>query len=607
MKNLKKLFAILHKWKSYYLLSAVLLIVSTFFRMLEPKVLQVTIDGVISWYGSGGKEAVAITDSIGRFIFSLLPTLQPQNLLTVLTAIVLVYLFIALLRSATMFVSSAIAAQSTEKAIKRLRDNLFAYLQRLPMSFHITATTGELIQRCTGDVDTVRKFIGTQVVDVVLLSTVFLFSFGMMLNMNVTYALIAVCLVPFIFIQSYIFFKRESTVWEAHEAEQDKLTSLVEENLGGIRVVKAFAREQAEIDRFEKQNRAKLSIGLKHVDLHAQFWPLSDMLFHLQITLSILAGGYFTLNNQITVGELTAFYSYIVMVSWPMRNIGRVLSQMSMALVAIERLSAIMDAPAEDYSGITNAAVKGQVAFRNVWFKYPGTDLYVLKDVSFTVEPGEQVALMGPTGAGKSTIIALLSRFYEPEKGEIFLDGININKYSKEFLRSNIGVVLQKPFLFSTTIKRNIAYVNPEAEEEKLIEAAQAASIHEIIHIFPQGYDTMVGEKGVSLSGGQKQRVTLARTLLETPAILVLDDATSAVDTETEYDIQMALQQYTGNKTVFIIAHRVTSVQHASRIIVLDKGQIVQNGTPAQLQQEEDGFYSRIYQVQVAIENEILN
>jgi len=607
MKNLQKLFAILHKWKSYYLLSAVLLIVSTLFRMLEPKVLQVTIDGVINWYASGGKDAVAIADGIGRFIFALLPALQPHNLLTVLVAMVFVYIVIALLRSATMFISSAIAAHTTEKAVKRLRDNLFAYLQRLPMSFHITATTGELIQRCTGDVDTVRKFIGTQVVDVVLLSSVFLFSFGMMLNMNVAYALIAVSLVPFIFIQSYIFFKREGAVWEAHEAEQDKLTSMVEENLGGIRVVKAFAREQSEIDRFETQNRAKLGIGLKHVELHAHFWPLSDMLFHLQITLSILAGGYFTLNNQITVGELTAFYSYIVMVSWPMRNIGRVLSQMSMALVAIERLSGILDAPAEDYSGIANTTIKGRVEFRNVWFKYPGSNFYALKNVSFSVQAGEQIALMGPTGAGKSTIISLLSRFYKPEKGEIYLDGVNLKEYSKEFLRSKIGVVLQKPFLFSTTIKRNIAYVNPNAEEEKLIEAAQAASIHEIIHIFPQGYDTMVGEKGVSLSGGQKQRVTLARTLLETPAILVLDDATSAVDTETEYDIQMALQQYTGNKTVFVIAHRVTSVQHANRIIVLDKGEIVQNGTPLELQQEENGFYSRIYQVQAAIENEILN
>ena len=207
MKNLQKLFAILHKWKSYYLLSAVLLIVSTLFRMLEPKVLQVTIDGVINWYASGGKDAVAIADGIGRFIFALLPALQPHNLLTVLVAMVFVYIVIALLRSATMFISSAIAAHTTEKAVKRLRDNLFAYLQRLPMSFHITATTGELIQRCTGDVDTVRKFIGTQVVDVVLLSSVFFFSFGMMLNMNVAYALIAVSLVPFIFIQSYIFFK----------------------------------------------------------------------------------------------------------------------------------------------------------------------------------------------------------------------------------------------------------------------------------------------------------------------------------------------------------------------------------------------------------------
>ena len=603
MQNFYKLFAILHKWKPFYLIAAILLIVSTLFRMLEPKVLQITIDGVISWYQNGNSE---ISDGFGKFIFGILPELKADNITYILICVALVYIAIAFLRSATMFVSSAIAAHSTEKAIKRLRDNLFAHLQLLPMSFHITATTGELIQRCTGDVDTVKRFIGTQVVDVVLLATVFLASFAMMFSMNPTYSLIAICLVPFIFIQSYVFFKRESKVWEEHEAEQDKLTSIVEENLGGIRVVKAFAREDSENEKFEQQNQAKLSIGIRHVNLHAIFWPLSDFLFHLQITISILAGGYFTLNNIITVGELTAFYSYIVMVSWPMRNIGRVISQMSMALVAVERLSGIMDSPTEDYSGINTGNVKGQVEFKNVWFKYPGSEEYVLKDVSFIVYPGQKVALMGPTGAGKSTLIALLTRFYEPDKGEIMLDGKNITEYNKQFLRNRIGVVLQKPFLFSTTIRRNIAYTNPNVDEEKLIQASRAASIHEMIHIFPQGYETMVGEKGVSLSGGQKQRVTLARTLLESPDILVLDDATSAVDTETEYDIQQALDNYTGNKTLFVIAHRVTSVHHVDRIVVMNKGEVAQFGTPEELL-NIDGFYSQIYQVQVAIENEILH
>jgi len=603
MQNFYKLFSILHKWKPFYLLAAILLIISTLFRMLEPKVLQITIDGVISWYQTGNSE---VTDRFGKFIFNILPDFNPANITIILIYVAMIYIAIALLRSSLMFISSAIAADSTEKAIKRLRDLLFAHLQKLPMSFHITATTGELIQRCTGDVDTVKRFIGTQVVDVVLLGTVFLMSFYMMFGMNPTYALIAICLAPVIFIQSFVFFKRESKVWEEHEAEQDKLTSIVEENLGGIRVVKAFAREDAENEKFEKQNQAKLKIGLRHIQLHAIFWPLSDFVFHLQITISILAGGYFALNQIITIGELTAFYSYIVMVSWPMRNIGRVISQMSMSLVAIERLSSIMDSPEEDYKGIDSDKVKGQVEFRNVWFKYPGSEDFVLKNVSFKVNPGQKIALMGPTGAGKSTIIALLTRFYEPDKGEILLDGINLNLYNKQFLRNRIGVVLQKPFLFSTTIKRNIAYTNPDVEDEKLIEASRAASIHEMIHIFPQGYETMVGEKGVSLSGGQKQRVTLARTLLETPDIVVLDDATSAVDTETEYDIHQALTGYTGNKTLFIIAHRVTSVHHADHILVMQKGEVAQFGTPEELL-NEDGFYRQIYQVQVAIENEILN
>ncbi|HRK28715.1 MAG TPA: ABC transporter ATP-binding protein [Chitinophagales bacterium] len=606
MKNFNKLFDVLHVWKPYYLLSAVLLVVATFFRMLEPKVLQITIDGIIFWYQHNGLEDIKITDTLARWLYNLLPTPQPDNLNQLLWWAAIMYLSIALIRSAGTFISSAITAYSTEKATKRLRDNLFAYLQKLPLSFHVTATTGELIQRCTGDVDTVKRFIGTQVVDVVLLSAIFIFSFVMMFSIHAAYAIIAICLTPLIFIQSYLFFKRESKIWEEHEAEQDKLTSIVEENLGGIRVVKAFAQETAENQKFENQNQAKLSIGLRHVQLHANFWPLSDFLYHLQVVVSILAGGFYVLNNALTIGELSAFYSYIVMVGWPVRNIGRVISQLSMSLVAVERIATITDAPAEEYTGITGTKVQGNIAFKNVWFKYPGSDEYVLKDVSFKVQSGQKIALMGPTGSGKSTIIALLSRFYEPDKGEILLDNVPLTQYNKQFLRSRIGVVLQKPFLFSTTIKRNIAYTNLHTPEEKLIEASTAASIHDIIHIFPQGYDTMVGEKGVSLSGGQKQRVTLARTLLETPDILVLDDATSAVDTETEYDIQQALERYIEQKTVFIIAHRVTAVQHTDKILVMQKGEVAHFDSPENLLQQE-GYYRQIYQVQATLENEILN
>lgn len=606
MKNFQRLFAVLHKWKGFYLLSSLLMVVSIAFRMFEPKVLQVAIDGVIAYFRTGGEQVPEAKDSIANFIYQLLPALSEGNLIAILLSIAGIYAAIALMRGTTMFAASAIAADSTEKAIKRLRDNLFAHLQRLPISFHTANTTGEMIQRCTGDVDTVKKFIGTQVVDVIFLVGVFSFAFYMMAIVHLQYALIAVCVVPFIFLLSFFFFKKESDVWEKHEKEQDKLTSIVEEDLGGIRVVKAFAQEEFEKEKFEKQNQTKFNIGIKHVNLHALYWPISDMLFHLQITISIFAGGYFTLMNQITVGELAAFYSYIVMVGWPMRRIGRVISQMSMATVAVERLSKILDAETEDYTEVTNDIThfKGDITFKNVWFKYPETEEWTLQDVSFNVTAGDTVALIGPTGAGKSTIIALLTRFYEPTKGHIYIDGKDIKEYSKVFLRKRIGTVLQKAFLFSTTIKNNIAYTQPTAKDDLIKEAALASDIHHIMHVFPHGYDTIVGEKGVTLSGGQKQRVALARTLLETPDILVLDDATSAVDTETEYKIQQALQGYFKNKTTFIIAQRITSIQHASMLIVLDKGKVVQMGSPQTLIQQE-GFFKDIYEVQISIEKDI--
>ena len=605
MHNFYKLFSILDKWKHFYFGAGLLLIFSTFVRMLEPKVLQVAIDGVIVYFQSNGTPPTP-NDAFAAWIYSIIPELTMSNLAWVLLCLGLVYLGIAFLRGASMFASSAITSYCTEKAIKQFRDKLFTHLQKVPLTFHATTSTGEIIQKSTGDVDTVRRFMLNQVVDVILLTSIFIFSFWMMASVHLNYALIAIASVPIIIGTAYVFFKKERKVWDEHEAEQDKLTGIAEENLSGIRVVQAFAQENSEVEKFEAQNQKKLAIGKRHAMLHAFFWPLSDALIHLQIAVSIVAGGYFTLTNQITIGELTSFYTYAIMVTFPMRRLGRVVSQMGMAMVAMERISKIMDEPEEDYAGLEAKELKGEIVFQNVWFKYPDAkeDEFVLHDVSFKIEAGQQVALMGPTGSGKSTIIALLTRFFEPTKGEIFLDGKPLELYSKTFLREQIGVVLQKAFLFSTTIKGNIAYTQTQVDEGEIIEAAKAASIHQIMDVFPEGYDTLVGEKGVALSGGQKQRVTLARTLLEDADILVLDDATSAVDTETEYNIQMSLKNKVKGKTTIIIAHRITAVQRADKIIVIEKGRIMAEGTHYELAQKE-GFYKEVYQVQAEMEEEL--
>ncbi|MCI0448596.1 MAG: ABC transporter ATP-binding protein/permease [Chlorobi bacterium] len=606
MKNFKKLFEILGKWKYSYISAAVLLVISIGFRLLEPKVLQIAVDKIIGFFVSKGSVA-ASDDVVSRFLYSFLPELRIENIGIILIYLGIIFLVISLLRGATMFTSSAISASSTEKAMKKLRDKLFSHLQHLPMEYYGKTPTGELIQRCTGDVETVRKFASMQVVESVRMAAIFTGACAMMLMVNVNYALISIVLFPVVIIGSVYFFKKEGEIWTKHEAEQDKLTAMVQENLSGIRVVKAFAKENYEIEKFTAQNLRKRQWGMKLLRLHSIYWPGSDIMVYLQLAISIFAGGYFVLSNQITVGEYTAFFTYAAYVTWPMRRLAQLVSEMGMTSVAIDRIYSILNYGQEDYSGFDNEGknLKGSIEFDNVYFKYDEDVSGILNGVSFTVSTGEKIALLGPTGAGKSTIISLLMKFYEPDRGSIKIDGRDISEYSRAFLRSKVGVVLQKPFLFSTSIKENIAYSNPDTHVEEIVESAKVANIHDIImDIFPNAYDTVVGEKGVTLSGGQKQRVTLARTILKNPDILVLDDSTSSVDTETEYEIQRALMGITRNKTTIVIAHRVTSVQDCDRIIVLDKGRVIEQGTHDELI-EKGGFYKKIYDIQVSIEDEI--
>ncbi len=606
MKSFKKLFEILDKWKYFYLFSGVLLIISIGARMLEPKVLQIAVDKVIVFFVTGGEKKYVADDYVTKLFYGILPELKMENLYLILIYLGVLFLLISLVRGLFMFTSSALSAASTEKAMKKLRDKLFAHLQRLPLEYFSKTPTGELVQRCTGDVETIRKFSSMQVVEVLRMLAIFGGSFAMMAAINMTYALIAVAFVPIIFFGSMFFFRIESKIWTQHEKQQDKLTSIVQENLSGTRVVKAFAKENYEIEKFTKQNLEKRRWGIKLMNLHRMFWPLSDTLVHAQIAISIFAGGYFVLNNMISVGEYIAFYSYAILVTWPMRRVPQLVSEMGMTSVAIQRIYSILDYKEEDYSGSTNdnRHLKGEITFENVKFRFEKNEP-VLNGISFSVKQGEKVALLGPTGSGKSTVISLLMRFYEPEEGAIKIDGRNINEFSKSYLRSRIGVVLQKPFLFSTSIKENIAYVKPDVNIKEVINSAKIANIHEIIEeMFPESYDTMVGEKGVTLSGGQKQRVTIARTLLKNPDILVLDDSTSSVDTETEFEIQKALRSITKGKTTLIIAHRITSIQDCDRIIVLDKGRIIESGTHEELI-KNNGFYKKIFDIQVSIEDEI--
>lgn len=637
MQKFHQLWLVLDKWKSWYLMAGLLLTFSSFVRMLEPKIIQIAVDGVVKFFSTSNTNNAP--DWIVQQFYTILPPIESNNLTWVLFCIGLLLVCIVSVKAITWFIANILVASSTEKAIKHFRDHLFAHIQTLSLSQMSKIPTGELIQRCTGDIGTIQNFIGSQISELIRLVAIAVGAFAMMWLVHPTYAAISVLLFFPLILTSYFFFKKEQSVWQEHEDEQDKLTAIIQENLSGIRVVKAFAEEENEILRFAVQNEVKRTIGVQHIDLHMVFWPLSDWLVNTQIALSLFAGGYFSLLGEITVGEYASFFTYTIMVTWPMRNLGRIVSKLGMAGVAMERITQILQAETEDYDAKNTPVLTeplGTIEFKNVWFAYPQSKekkehnssnsktttkttedkKWALQNVSFKIEQGDKLAIMGPTGAGKSTLITLLLRFYEPDKGSILMNGKPLETFDKLFLRQHLGVVLQKPFLFSTSIRANIGYARNDLDgnlqlseknapsSEDILSVAKDACVTDFIDKMSAGYDTLVGEKGVTLSGGQKQRVALARTLLSNPQILILDDATSAVDTETEFKMQEALNRRMKGKTTLIISHRLTSVQHADKILILKEGAVLEFGDHATLLRNKL-FYKEVFDIQSSIEDSI--
>jgi len=596
IKALRELWRLLGQQQRWYLLASLLMMISVLFRSFEPRILQIVVDYVLTLPAEGSAHSEVATDGVARLLLWFLPELTAENLGALLLGAALLYLTLALLRGASVFGGEAIKNWAVDRVAKTQRDAAFAHIQRLPMAYFTTTNRGELIQRITGDVDTIKNFLRGQVFSLIRILVIFAFAFTMMALADWQYALICICLSPFMVVLSYVFFKKERQVWQEHEAESDRLNHLVQENLNGIRTVTAYANEDHEIGRFFQQNQAKLKIGFRHNLLHTVFWPISDFLSQMQIVISILAGGYFAVTGRITVGELLSFYTYITMLAFPIRYLGRILSEMGMANVALDRLEEIMGAEEENRQG-AELKLRGEIEVRDLTFRYRPEDAPALAGVSFYIHAGEKVAIIGPTGSGKSTLIKLLLRLYAPERGEIRLDGQSIAAIHPDSLRQQIGLALQQPFLFSTTLRENVAYTDPDTEMERVLAAAATAQAQELKHKLPEGYESLVGEKGVTLSGGQKQRVALARTLLPEPGLLVLDDITSAVDTETEQAIFAALEETLADKTVLIISHRVSSIQQADRVLVLEKGRLVAQGTPDELARKP-GYYQQIANVQ---------
>ena len=500
------------------------------------------------------------------------------------------------------------AAKASEGMMRTLRDKLYAHIQQLPYHWQVETPTGDTIQRCTADVEVVRNFVSNQLLEV--LRTVFLvaLSLGLMFSMNVKLSLIACVFIVVVMAYSGYFYAKIATRFLAADEAEGALSAGVQENLTGVRVVRAFGRQAHEIQRFDQKNNRFAQLWIKLGYLMSYYWGIGDLFSGLQVLCMVCLGVAETINGNITLGEYILFIVYNSMLVWPVRALGRILSEMSKTGVSLTRIQEILNAQEEtDGPEATDCDLTGDIVFENVTFGY-GAGQPVLHGVSFTLPAGGTLGILGGTGSGKSTLMYLLDRLYDlpadGSQGRITIGGVELRNIRRECLRRQIGFVLQEPFLFSKTVGENIGISQSRPALANIRHAAEIAAVDEAITQFEKGYDTVVGERGVTLSGGQKQRVAIARMLLAQPPIMAFDDSLSAVDAETDQKIRAALGQSTGKSTVILISHRITTLMQADQILVLEKGRVVQQGSHRQLV-EQEGVYRRIYQMQGALENEL--
>lgn len=609
-RKLHLIFRFLQGSKLYFAAAVAASLISTILNALTPQIFRFSIDEVLSVssenMGNSGNNAVYLNSH--------------------LWILALMIVGVAIASGIFTYISRTNTARAGENFAKNLRDTLFIHVQKLPMKWHDRNQTGDIIQRCTSDVEVIRGFVVTQLLEVFRTAFLVITSFVMMFSMNAKLSCIVILFVPVVVVYSTVFYRLIAKRFTTADEAEGELSTVVQENATGVRVVRAFGREQFEMERFDKKNNAFARLWIRLGTLSGLYWGIGDLITGLQVIAVIIFGVIEAVNGFISVGEFVAFAAYNSTLVWPIRGLGRILSDMSKAGVSFERVDYIIRSQEEDYgkadektdekadvnankkNGKKNEDSGGKydISFQHVSFGYEeGKD--VLRDISFTVPQGSTFGILGGTGSGKSTVIQLLSRLYELEenRGSIWIGGREIKDIPIEELRRNIGMVLQEPFLYSRTIRENIAASVPGASMEEIRYAAQIACIDDAIMSFPDGYDTLVGERGVTLSGGQKQRIAIARMLLQKAPVMVLDDSLSAVDSQTDYRIRCALKEHMRKATVIIISHRVTSLMGADEILVLNQGKIEERGTHGELIQR-NGIYRRIYEIQMSRDDRVM-
>lgn len=566
---------------------------------LSPKIISVTVDSVL---GSEPAElpewAISLINSLGGFEYF------RHHLYYVALLLVVLAVFTAVFQ----YCNRVFNAKGAETLVKNMRDSIFTHIDRLPFSWHMKNQTGDIIQRCTSDVDNVKRFLSDQLTSVFRIIIMLCLSLYFMFSMNVKLALVAIAFMPFIIGYSALFHGKIGKRFEVCDENEGILSAIAQENLTGVRVVRAFGRESYEREKFTKQNEYYTGLWVNLHRTFSIFWSTSDLISGIWVMCIVVVGAVMCVNGDgMTAGKYIAFISYNAMLMWPIRQLGRMISEMSKTGVSLGRIYQIMSAEEEhDKPDAVTPDMHGDIVFDHVSFAYDGCP-EILSDINFSVKAGTTLGILGGTGSGKSTLMYLLDRLYDiPEgRGKITIGGVDIADMKADWVRENVGMVLQEPFLFSKSIAENVGITKENIDLPEIREAARIACLDETVTSFSKGYDTFVGERGVTLSGGQKQRAAIARLIVQRTPIMVFDDSLSAVDTETDSKIRHALSENLGGSTVILISHRITTLMQAEKIVVLDKGRVAEEGTHSELI-SKGGLYKQIYEIQTKGAEEVI-
>ena len=589
--KLKMTLGFMRGGTGYFIISIVAALLLALLDTLSPKIISVTVDNVL---GSEPAElpewALSLIDSLGGFDF----------FRSHLYYVALLLVALGLLTAMFQYCNRVFNTKGAETLVKNMRDSIFTHIDRLPFSWHMKNQTGDIIQRCTSDVDNVKRFLSDQLTSVFRIIIMLVLSLYFMFSMNVKLALVAVAFMPFIIGYSALFHRKIGKRFEVCDENEGILSAIAQENLTGVRVVRAFGRESYEREKFTKQNEYYTGLWVGLHKTFSIFWSTSDLLSGVWVMCIVIIGAVMCVKGDgMTAGKYIAFISYNAMLMWPIRQLGRMISEMSKTGVSLGRIYQIMSAEEEhDKPDAVTPDMHGDIVFDHVSFAYEGCP-EILSDINFSIKAGTTLGILGGTGSGKSTLMYLLDRLYDiPEGcGKITVGGVDIADMKADWVRENVGMVLQEPFLFSKSIAENVGITKENIGLPEIREAARIACLDDTVTSFSKGYDTFVGERGVTLSGGQKQRAAIARLIVQRTPIMVFDDSLSAVDTETDSKIRRALSENLGGATVILISHRITTLMQAEKIIVLDKGRIAEEGTHDELI-AVDGLYKQIYEIQ---------